>query len=136
MGLIKFILDKKAKRKARQEEVARELAVFQERLRHALLRRNRHERDVFTYELKQQIWEPDKLLILSSQAKENPNAFLKEQCAFAKKHKVKTFQQVGKQSVFFQLLVVTKGLYGEDIGPHVSFRSAAKVVMEEVLLHK
>lgn len=136
MGLIKFFQDRGAKRKAKQEQAAHELTVFQERLRQALLRRNRRERDLFTHELKRQIWEPNQLLILSSQAKEDPEVFLKAQCAFAKKHKIKTFAQVGKQSVFFQLLCVTRGLYGEDIGPHVTFRAAAKVVMEEVLLHK
>lgn len=136
MGLIKFLQDRKAERRARREEAAFELALFQDNLRYALLPRNERTRKEFTEELKKQIWDPEQLLDLSSLAKEDPEVFLKAQCAFAKKYKIKTFAQVGKQSVFFQLLVITRGLYGQDIGPHVSFRSAAKVVMEEVLLHK
>ena len=136
MGLMKFFQDRKAERKARREEAASELAVFQENLRDALLQRNKKARDAFTEELKKHIWAPRKLLDLSSLAKEDPEVFLKAECAFAKKHKIKTFVQVGKQSVFFQLLVVTRSLYGQDIGPHVTFRAAAKVVIDEVLLHK
>jgi hypothetical protein len=132
------IFTRQTSHEAAQQEIKRVAAdLLRERLRYALKPSNRAERAKFTNMLKERIWKTESLLSLSEEAKIGKKEFLRYQCGMAvRTYKIKTLADVRALSVFTQLLMIVRELYGEDIAAEIPFSVAAEIVTEEILLHK